>query len=173
MRDKGIEERVVKGIAFGMVLHGQGERVWGEPGLLDHMVRRTPGFDFHAVAGPVQSLMVGTVDEWKLNRRAGGVAQGLDIVVFGVVVAGDMEMKRAAQGDVEHLKAAANGEERQLPGERVLQVGEFPGIADLVRIFNQARIRHGLAQEVFRDIGPAGEEKGVHLIGYRFEARVA
>ena len=172
MIDKGVEEGVVEGIAFGMVLHAQAEGVVAEPHLLDHVVVRAPGLDFQAGTGLVQGLVMGAVDAGNLNGGAAGIAQELDVLELEFVVVRNVEMKRAAKRDIEHLQAPADGEEGQPLPDRPGHDREFPGIARGVGIFDQAGIGHRLAQEFAGDIAAAAEEQAVDAFGRRFNTRV-
>ena len=60
----------------------------------------------------VERLVVRAVDARDLHVRAVDVAQRLHVVELEFGVAGNVEMQRAAERDVEHLQAAANGEDR-------------------------------------------------------------
>ena len=163
--DEGVEEGLVKGIALGVVLDGEAEGIIAEPGLLDDVVVRAAGLDFQAGADLVEGLVVRAVDGANLQRGAVEIAEGLDVLELEVVVVRDVEMKRASEGDVEDLKAAADGEERQALFERARDDGEFPGVAGEVGFLDQAGIRHGLTQVFTGDIKAAGEEQAVDALG--------
>jgi len=56
--DEGVEQGVVKRIAFGVVLRAQAERIIAEPRLFDHIVVRAPSLDFQAGTKLVKGLVM-------------------------------------------------------------------------------------------------------------------
>src|SRR5262245_24840532 len=95
------------------------------------------------------------------------MAQWLNVAValLRQIVAFDVELERAAKGDVEHLKSFANREDRQPTPKRFLHGCEFPAITLPVDVFIQhRRIGDFLSQKFWRNIGPAGQQKPIHLV---------
>ena len=166
MRDKGIEERVVKGIAFGMVLHAEAEGVIAEPGLLDDIVVGAPRLDFQAGAELVERLMVRAVDGADLQFRPLLIAQALKVLELEVVVVRDVEMKRATECNIENLESAANGEDGQALLKDERQEGKFPRIAAGIGILDQAGIGHGLMEKIAGDIEASREQQAMDTQGH-------
>ena len=73
MLDESVEERLIKWIAFRVILDGEGEGVTAEMCLLDDVVARAPSFDFKAGTELGECLMMGAVHQRKLNGRAGSI----------------------------------------------------------------------------------------------------
>lgn len=164
MGEKGVEKRTVKGIALGMVLDTDGEGIIFEPDLLDHAVVRVPRVDLEVVAKLVDGLMMGAVDLVETDFGPGGITEGLDVVVLEFVVAGDVEQQRAAEGDVENLMAAADGEDREARMQRLGQSSEIPGIPVLFRVVDKSRIRNVLPEELGGNIAATGQDQPADVV---------
>src|SRR4051812_29892463 len=76
----------------------------------------------------------------------------------------NVEVERATERDVEKLHAFADGEDRQLPSERIFGGSELPAVALRlhVRIENR-RIGDGLMKNLRRDIRTAAQKKTLHF----------
>src|SRR5205809_637702 len=94
----------------------------------------------------------------KTMRCPTGSAQRLNITMLLVaqIVSLDVELERAAECDVEHLKAFANCQNRQPARERVSNSLKLPAIALGIDLFIQhRRIGNVLTQKIGGNIGPA------------------
>jgi len=172
MGGEAVEEGAVEGIALGVVLDGQAERVVAQADLFDDVVVGEPGFDFHALSEAIDGLVMGAVDLGNLDGGVGGVAEGLDVVVFVVVVVGDVEVKGAVESDIQDLESAADGEDGKFFLKGGGDGGEFPGVALGVGILNERGIGDRLAKIFLGDVGTAGEEESGDFVGDGFGARV-
>ena len=75
------------------------------------------------------------------------------MLLVGQIVSLDVELERAAERDVEHLKTFTNCQNRQPAGKRVLDSLKFPAVALRVDLFIQhRRIGNFLAQKFRRNI---------------------
>src|SRR5438094_489149 len=95
------------------------------------------------------------------------MAQWLDfaIALFRQVVAFDIELQCAAQGNIEYLKSLANGEDGKPARERFSRGRKFPAVAFRVDLFVQhRRIENFLAQKFRRNIGTASEQETIHFV---------
>src|SRR2546429_3867318 len=95
---------------------------------------------------------------WKTMRRTTDISQWLNITLLLLrqIVPLDVELERAAEGDVEDLKTFANRQNRQPARERVLDSLKLPAVALRVDLFIQhRRIGNVLPQKFRRDIGAA------------------
>ncbi len=146
MINKGVEKRLIKRIAFGMVLHTEAEGIIAQACLFDHVVVRAPGLDLEAGAKLIQRLVVRAINVRDLYRGARGIAERLDIVELqiGSAMTGDIEMQGSTKRDVEDLQAATNGEDGQMTVHRFRDDGKFPGVASAIRFFDLGWIRYGL-----------------------------
>lgn len=127
-----------------MVLHSKTKRIIREMCLLDHTIFRTPCFNDQTGSQSRQSLMMRAVHLRKLNWHTLNIAQFLNIGVFSVVMMGNIKMQRTAQGDIEHLETAANGQQRKTLLQSFRQGFKFPRVTRWIGIFNQSWIGHGL-----------------------------
>ena len=163
---------------FGMPLHAE-----------DEGVRRQRDRFYHAVLGEADRnqiaccrpnrLMMERVDADLLravNRgevRIGGERYGVTDLVFvdgGVVLAmldlgrvlvGNVLNQGAAEGDVEHLDASANGEERQVALKGVIDQRQLEAIAQIG--YAVRRRMDGMVAVACRiNIGAAAEEQTVN-----------
>ena len=77
----------------------------------------------------------------------------------------NVEVESATERDVEKLHAFADGEDRQLPFERIFGGSELPAVALRlhVRIENR-RIGDGLMKKLRRDIRTAAQEQALHFL---------
>src|SRR5882724_7972001 len=94
----------------------------------------------------------------KTMRRPTRTAQRLNIplLLLRQIVYLDVELERAAECDVEHLKTFANCQNRQSARERVLDSLKLPAIALWVDLFIQhRRIGNVLPQKFRGNIGAA------------------
>src|SRR6267142_6906786 len=92
----------------------------------------------------------------KTMRRPTRTAQRLNItlLLLGQIVSFDVELKRAAECDVEDLKTFANCQNRQPSRERVLDSLKLPAVSLWVDLFIQhRRIGNVLPQKFRRNIG--------------------
>jgi len=140
--------------------------------LLDDLIIGAARLDHETGAEPVERLVMGAVDPRYLNGRAVDVAQRLHVIELEFGVARNIEMQRAAERDVEHLQAAANGKQRQPFLQHARQQGKFPGVARRIGVLDQAQVGHGLPQEFQRNILAASEQQTVELLRHGFDARV-
>jgi hypothetical protein len=65
------------------------------------------------------------------------MAQWLNVAValLRQIVAFDVELERAAKGDIEHLKSFANRKNRQPARKRMPHGGKFPAVAFGIDLF--------------------------------------
>ena len=117
--------------------------------------------------------MVRAVHFDKMLRRMSIDAQRLNVVIllFGQIVAANIEFERAAKSDVENLEAFAYSEDRQPEFERFAHSREFPFIARGIRIFfEHGWIRDRLAKKFLRDVGSAGKQQTIGIVERYFAA---
>ena len=171
MGDEVRKQLLITLAALGMILDGEGERMIAEAHLLDDVVRSAPGFDLETFAEFIERLVMRAIHLFQPMRGGAIRSQRLDIVIFHFrrVVAGNIEVQSAAERDIEELHAFADGENRQLPFQRVLRCRKFPAIAFRlhVRIQNR-RIWHRLMEELWRHIWPAAQKQAVHFLERHF-----
>src|SRR6266496_5819733 len=101
---------------------------------------------------------MGAVHFGKTMRCPLRTAQRLNITMLlpGQIVSLDVELERAAECDVEDLKAFANCQNRQPSREYVLDSLKLPAVSLWVDLFIQhRRIGNVLAQEFRGNIGAA------------------
>src|SRR5215472_11977638 len=101
---------------------------------------------------------MGAVHFLKAMRRTTRTAQRLNITMLLVrqIVSLDVELERAAKGNVEYLKTFANRQNRQPAGKRVLDSMKLPAVAFRVDLFIQhGRVGNFLTQKFRRNIRAA------------------
>src|SRR5580700_6461076 len=129
--DELLEQGCVRGIALGMKLDAKYVGMVFQADLLDDAIGGAPCLDFEAIAEAVDGLVMGAVDALETDGGIRGETEGLDVVGFhlGQVVAWNIEMQRAAEGDVEDLGAFADGEDGDAVLEGGLNRGKFETVA--------------------------------------------
>src|SRR2546423_868458 len=110
-----IKERRGHFMALRMILHSEREWIIAQPHLLDDVVRSAPSFHLKIVAQPVDSLMVRAIHFLEPMRGGALRPQGLDIMVarFRIVMAGNIQVQRSPQRDIEELHPFADCENRK------------------------------------------------------------
>src|SRR2546425_9444187 len=86
------------------------------------------------------------------------------ILLLRQLVAGNVELERAAERDVQNLHAFANRENRQTAAEDFFDRIEFPAVSFWIDILLQhIWIDNFLPKKFRRDVRPAGQEESIHL----------
>ena len=97
-----------------MILHSDGEWVIPQAHLFNDVIRSAPGVDLETVCNASDRLMMRAVYPFEAMSRVSVVTQRLDIVLFlfGKIMAGNVELQRAAERDIQGLDASANAKNR-------------------------------------------------------------
>ena len=117
--------------------------------------------------------MVRAVHFGKMLRRVPIDAQRLNVVIllFGQIVAANIEFQGPSESDVQNLEAFAYSEDRQPEFERFAHSREFPFITRGIRIFfEHGGIRDWLAKKFLRDVGSAGKQQTISIVERYFAA---
>ena len=141
-----------------MVLHSESEGILAQSYLLDDVIGCAPRFYFETGAQFIDCLMMRAIHFFKAMTRPPIGPQRLDVACLLIrqVMASDVEMKGAAERDVEGLQSFADRKNRKPAFDRVLDCVEFPAISIGIHIlFDYGWIGNGLVQELGSNIGPA------------------
>src|SRR2546428_1129674 len=150
-----------------MILHRERKRIIPQAHLLDDIVSSAPRLDFETVRDAIDRLVMRAVYFFESMVRGRIVTQRLNILLFlvGVLVIRNVELKRAAERDVQDLDTSANAEDRQTTRDGLRNRIELPAVPRRIDIFeDQARISNFLAQKFRGDIRPARQQQSVHLV---------
>src|SRR5205809_3442592 len=117
--------------SFGMVLDSESEGIIAQFPLLVGVIIGAPRLHFETGAQFVNRLMMRAIHFFKGMARFAVGSERLDIVrlLIGQVMACDVEMESAAEGDIEDLQSFADRENRKPAFDRLLDGVEFPAIA--------------------------------------------
>src|SRR5215510_11911722 len=120
----------------------------------------SPCLHFQVVAQLIDRLVMRAVYFGKTMRHPTRASQRLNIAMLlvGQIMSLNVELERAAEGDIEDLKTFANCQNWQSTRERVLHSLKLPAVALRVDLFIQhRRIGNFLSQKLRRNIGAAGK----------------
>src|SRR5271156_885332 len=120
-----------------MILHPERVRMRTQSRLLDYSIIRRPGLDFHSVGQPLECLVMRTVHRRESMYRVGAVSERLDILPFEIVVTGNIDVQSPAHRNIQHLQAAADGQNRLSRSEQLASSIELPPIARAIGVDNQ------------------------------------
>ena len=150
-----------------MILHRERIGIIAQTKLLDDVVGRAPRFHLATLRETIDCLMMRAVYFFKTVGCVPIDPQRLDVVIllFGQIVAANIELERAAERDVENLQSFANRKDRQTEIKRFTDGGEFPLVAKRICIFfEHRRIRHRLTKKFLRNIGTTSEEQTICIV---------
>src|SRR5207248_8399124 len=130
LRDKIIEQLIINLPPFGMVLHSESEGIVTQSYLLDDVIGCAPRFHFETGAQFIDCLMMRAIHFFKTMARFAIGSERLDVACLLIrqVMASDVEMKGAAERDVESLQSFADRKNRKPAFDRVLDCVELPAI---------------------------------------------
>src|SRR5438094_139204 len=130
-REEIIEQLIINLSTLGMVLHSKSEGIVAQSCLFDDVIGGAPRLHFETGAQFVNRLMMRAIHFFKGMARFAVGSERLDIVrlLIGQVMACDVEMESAAEGDIEDLQSFADRENRKPAFDRLLDGVEFPAIA--------------------------------------------
>src|SRR5213080_1799564 len=146
-REEIIEQLIINLSTLGMVLHSKSEGIVAQSCLFDDVIGGAPRLHFETGAQFVNRLMMRAIHFFKGMARFAVGSERLDIVrlLIGQVMACDVEMESAAEGDIEDLQSFADRENRKPAFDRLLDGVEFPAIAIGIHIlFDYRRIGNRL-----------------------------
>ena len=147
----------------------------GKLDRFDHAPGLGPSGGDEAVAEPADSLVVMRANHEPLGSRGSrchrarlepdGVVGELTRGVHVHLGVGEVLLERAAKGDIEDLKPAADRQQRHVPVNRRASNRDLEGVAPLM---DAGGVRTGLgAVERRIEVGPAGEHDGVDQVEHR------
>src|SRR5947208_1821985 len=146
-REEIIEQLIINLSTLGMVLHSKSEGIVAQSCLFDDVIGGAPRLHFETGAQFVNRLMMRAIHFFKGMARFAVGSERLGIVrlLIGQVMACDVEMESAAEGDIEDLQSFADRENRKPAFDRLLDGVEFPAIAIGIHIlFDYRRIGNRL-----------------------------
>jgi len=142
-----------------MELHAESERIVAQFYLLDDVIGCTPRLHCKTSTRFIDRLMMRAIHFFEAMTRPAIRSQRLDIMglLLRQVMAGDIEMKRTAERDIERLQSFADRENRKPAFDRLLDGVEFPPIPIGIHILvDHGWIGNRLVQELGSNIGPTG-----------------
>ena len=147
-----------------MVLHSESEGIVTQSYLLDDVIGCAPRFHFETGAQFIDCLMMRAIHFFKTMARFAIGSERLDVACLLIrqVMASDVEMKGAAERDVESLQSFADRKNRKPAFDRVLDCVEFPAIPVGIHVlFDYGWIGNRLIQELGSNIGPVSNNPSI------------